>query len=162
MAEALVDVYSRVGIPCEVLTEQGTQFVSDVLQEVSRLLSIKRLVATPCHPIANGALEKFNGTLKLMLKHMCAERLRDWDRYVNPLLSFYREIPKYLLNFSPFKLLFGQKVRGPKSTFRSFWTKDEENSEVKLTYQCVLDLKERLRETCKMAHDVLENPRRSI
>ena len=59
VAEAL-DVYSRAGIPSEVLTDQGTQFVSGVMQEISRLLSIKRLVATPYHPIANGSLEKFN------------------------------------------------------------------------------------------------------
>ena len=155
VAEALVDVYSRVGIPSEVLTDQGTQFVSDVMQEVSRLLSIKRLVATPYHPIANGAVEKFNGTLKLMLKRMCAERPRDWDRYVNPLLFAYREIPNDSLKFLPFELLFGREVRGPMSILRSLWTKDEENSEVKTTYQYVLDLKERLRETCKMAHDML-------
>ena len=97
----------------ESLTDQGTQFVSDVMQEVSRLLSIKRLIATPCHPVANGALGKFNGTLKLMLKHMCAERLRDWDRYVNTLLSSYREIPNDSLKFSPLNYCLGKKLVDP-------------------------------------------------
>ena len=41
VAEALLDIYSRVGIPEEVLTDQGTQFMSKCMQEVSRLLSIK-------------------------------------------------------------------------------------------------------------------------
>ena len=35
VAEALLDVYSRVGIPEEVLTDQGTQFMSECMQEVS-------------------------------------------------------------------------------------------------------------------------------
>jgi Integrase zinc binding domain/Integrase core domain len=35
VAEALVEVYSRVGIPKEVLSDQGTQFVSGVMKEVS-------------------------------------------------------------------------------------------------------------------------------
>ena len=53
VAEALLDIYSRVGIPEEVLTDQGTQFMSDCMQEVSRLLSIKGLTSTPYHPICN-------------------------------------------------------------------------------------------------------------
>ena len=38
VAEVLLDIYSRVGIP-EVLMDQGTQFMSECMQEVSRLLS---------------------------------------------------------------------------------------------------------------------------
>ena len=46
VAEALLDIYSRVGIPEEVLTDQGTQFtcMSECIQDYSglyRLLSIK-------------------------------------------------------------------------------------------------------------------------
>ena len=50
VAEALLDIYSTVGIPEEVLTDQGTQFMSECMQEVSRLLSIKGLTSTPYHP----------------------------------------------------------------------------------------------------------------
>ena len=57
-AEALLDIYSRVGIPEEVLTDQGTQFMSECMQEVSRLLSIKDLTSTPYHPICNGMVER--------------------------------------------------------------------------------------------------------
>ena len=39
VAEALLVIYSRVGIPEEVMTDQGTQFMSECMQEVSRLLS---------------------------------------------------------------------------------------------------------------------------
>ena len=35
VAEALLDIYCRLGIPEEVLSDQGTQFVSSCLQEVS-------------------------------------------------------------------------------------------------------------------------------
>ena len=50
VAEASFDIYSRVGIPEEVLTDQGTQFMSKCMQEVSRLLSLKGLTSTPYHP----------------------------------------------------------------------------------------------------------------
>ena len=50
VAEALIDMYSRLGIPEEVLSNLGTQFVSGSMKEVSRLLSIKSLNTTPNHP----------------------------------------------------------------------------------------------------------------
>ncbi|PIK58927.1 hypothetical protein BSL78_04144 [Apostichopus japonicus] len=87
VAEALITVFSRVGVPREVLTDQGTQFTSDLMREVGRLLSVRQLTTTPYHPACNGLVERFNGTLKLMLRRMCTERPRDWDRYIDPSYS---------------------------------------------------------------------------
>ena len=57
IAKALIGVYSRVGIPCEFLPDLGIQFISDLMREVSRLLSIKQLTSTRYHPICNGFVE---------------------------------------------------------------------------------------------------------
>ncbi|XP_033728194.1 uncharacterized protein LOC117317492 [Pecten maximus] len=157
VAEALVDVYSRVGIPREVLTDQGSQFTSELMREVSRLLSIRQLTTTPYHPMCNGLVERFNGTLKQMLKRMCSERPKDWDKYLNALLFSYREVPQESLGFSPFELLFGRTVRGPMMILRELWTKDVPDTDVKTTYQYVVDLKERLEETCKLAQEQLKS-----
>lgn len=59
-----------MGIPKEILSDMGTQFTSNVMKEVGRLLSFKQLVTTPYHPACNGLVEKFNGTLKSMLRKM--------------------------------------------------------------------------------------------
>jgi len=40
VAEALVIIFARVGVPDEVLSDQGTQFTGDLMKEVGRLLSI--------------------------------------------------------------------------------------------------------------------------
>lgn len=61
VAEALVDIFSRLGVPEEILSDLGTQFVSECMKEVIRLLSIKQLTTTPYHPMCNGLTEKFNG-----------------------------------------------------------------------------------------------------
>ena len=71
VAEALVDIFSRLGVPEEILSDLGTQFVSECMKEVTRLLSIKQLTTTPYHPMCNGLTEKFNGTMKSMLKRLC-------------------------------------------------------------------------------------------
>ena len=68
VAEALLDMYSPVGVPEEVLCDLANQFASDCMKEVSRLLSIRRLTASPYHPACNGLVEKFSVTLKRMLR----------------------------------------------------------------------------------------------
>ena len=50
--EALLDMYIRVGVPEEVLSDLGTQFTSDCIKEVFRLLSIRRLMTSLTIPIA--------------------------------------------------------------------------------------------------------------
>ena len=155
VAEAMVNVFSRVGFPNEILTDQGAQFTSELMKEISRLLSIRQLTTTPYHPACNGLVERFNGTLKTMLKRLCADKPRDWDRYIAPLLFAYRETPQSSLGFAPFELLYGRTVRGPMIILKELWTGKVDNPETKTTYQYVLDLRERLEETCKLAQKEL-------
>ena len=77
VAEVLLEVFSRVGFPKEMLSDRGTQFTSDMMKEVSRLVSTKQLFTTPYNPRCNGLCEKINGVLKSMLKKMCQERPKD-------------------------------------------------------------------------------------
>ena len=156
VAEALFEFFTRLGIPKEILSDMGTQFTSNLMKEVGRLLSIAQLTTTPYHPACNGLVEKFNGTLKQMLRRMAAERPKDWDRYIAPLLFAYREIPQESMWFSPFELLYGRSVRGPMTVLREMWTKELRDPEVKSTYQYVIDLKERLEETCELAKQSLQ------
>jgi len=59
VAEALCKIFSRVGIPSQVVSDKGTQFVSEVMQEVYHLLSIEHLWTTPYHPQSNGLVGTF-------------------------------------------------------------------------------------------------------
>ena len=59
------------------MSDQGSQFLSGVMKEVSRLLSMNQIVTTPYHQMCNGLVERFNGTLKAMLKRMCAEKSKN-------------------------------------------------------------------------------------
>ena len=155
VAEALVDIYSRLGIPEEILSDQGQQFVSNCMKEVCRLLGIKRSTTTPFHPSCNGLVENFNKSLKTMLRRLCREQPKQWHRYINALLFAYREVPQESTKFAPFELLYGRSVRGPMEILRQIWTKDIGESDVKTSYQYVLELRERLDDTLKIAQEEL-------
>ena len=60
-----------MGIPDEILSDMGTQFTSGLMREVSRLFYDHIL-----HPMTNGMVERYNVTLKQMLKCVCADRPR--------------------------------------------------------------------------------------
>ena len=82
VAEGLVSTYSRLGIPEEILSDMGSQFISDCMKEMERLLKLRHLSTTPYHPQCNGFVEKFNGTLKSMLKKLCADQPKEWHRFL--------------------------------------------------------------------------------
>ena len=89
VAKGLVGMFSRLGIP-EILSDQVFQFISEVMHEVSRLLSIKWLTSTPYHLTCNGLCKNVNGTLKRMLWRLYEKMPKSWDRYVDAALFAYR------------------------------------------------------------------------
>lgn len=155
IAEALWNFWTRLGLPDEILTDRGTQFTSDLMKEVNDLLSIKGLKTTPWHPQTNGLVERFNATLKQMLKKLAIEQPEKWDQYIPALLFAYREVPQESLGFSPFELLYGRTVKGPMRVLRQMWTEEETNDEMKTTAEYVTDLRNRIEETCQIARENL-------
>ncbi|XP_073699827.1 NLR family CARD domain-containing protein 3-like [Garra rufa] len=79
IAQELFQLFSRVGIPTKILTDQGTPFMSRLMADLCRLLRVKQLRTTVYHPQTDGLVEHFNQTLKQMLRRVTAEDRRDWD-----------------------------------------------------------------------------------
>ena len=156
VAEALVTLYSRVGIPQEVMSDLGPQFVSDLMKEVCRLLSIRQLTSTRYHPMCNGLVERHNEMVKTTLKRLSTDRPRDWDRYLPALLFAMREIPCSSLGFSPFELLYGRHVRGPMEVLRELLTNEAVEPERKSEYEYVIELRKRLVESWQLAQENLK------
>ena len=119
------------------------------------MLSIKRLTTALYHPICNGLVKQFNGTLKKMLRCLCNEQPCQWHRFVNPLLFTYREVPQEATEFSPFELLHGRTVHGPVQILKELWTGETNATEIRTSYQYVLELRECLDNTMKIAQEEL-------
>ena len=54
IADELVKLFSHVGIPKEILTDQGSNFASQLLMEIYQLLHVHPIRTTPYHPQTDG------------------------------------------------------------------------------------------------------------
>ena len=73
--ELILLLFARVGVPKEILTDQGSNVTSRLLEELYRLLHVRPIRTSPYHPHVDGLLEGFNGTLKAMLSDHRESRL---------------------------------------------------------------------------------------
>ncbi|MGL4351519.1 MAG: DDE-type integrase/transposase/recombinase, partial [Plesiomonas shigelloides] len=66
-------MFSPVGIPIAILTDQGTPFTSTLMSNLCQLFRIKQLRTSVYHPQTDGLVERFNQTLKRMLRRVIEE-----------------------------------------------------------------------------------------
>lgn len=113
VANKLIHMFSTFGIPQEIQSDRGTNFTSDLFNQVLQELGITQTLSTAYHPQSQGALERHHQTLKAMIRKYCHEEGQDWDDGLPFLLFAIRESPQESLGCSPFELVFGRRVRGP-------------------------------------------------
>ena len=73
IADALIPMFSRIGIPETNLTDQGRQFTANYVQELMDIMDIKYFLTSPYRPICYRLVESFNLTLKQMLYKLCKQ-----------------------------------------------------------------------------------------
>ena len=78
-----------------------------------RPLGVKGIRTSLYHPQTDGLVEKFNQTLKGMLRKTAQDEGKDWDKMIPYVLFAYRDAPQSSTEFLPFELLCSRDVRGP-------------------------------------------------
>lgn len=151
VANCLFQLFSRVGIPREILTDCGTNFLSKLLQQVYQLLGVRGIKTTPYHPQTDGLVERFNQTLKNMLRKFVSHTGSDWDQWLPYLLFAYREVPHASTGFSPFELLYGRQVRGPLDLLKEHWEDPGAKGENVVSY--VVKMRQRLEQMTALAQE---------
>jgi transposase InsO family protein len=114
VARALVtEIFSRLGCPHTLSSDRGTNFMSELFQEMCKLLNVKRLKSTAFNPQMQGKVEKFHLGLNQTMSHYVNKYGSDWDEFVNYALMAHRAIPHSITKHSPFYLLHGRQMRLP-------------------------------------------------
>lgn len=148
----LTTFFTRFGLPKEIQSDQGSNFMSREFKDSMRALGITQITSSAYHPQSQGALERYHQTMKNMLKKYCLEHERDWDKGLPYLLFAAREAPSESLGFSPFELLFTHSVRGPMQVLKEAWIGQQTTQGLLTT---VTELKERLRRSWELAKENL-------
>jgi len=114
VARALVThVFSKFGAPLQLLTDRGSEFESELFQELMKWMEIDKLRTTAYRPSCNGVVERFHRTLNSMLGKAVGESQRDWDERLPLVLAAYRATPHESTGLSPNKLFLAHEVRMP-------------------------------------------------
>ena len=125
IADALVKFFTLVGLPSLIQSDQGSNFMSSLMQQVTYQLGIKQHKSSTYHPETQGALERFHQTLKNMIRMYCLQYEKQWDQGIHLLLFAVKEAVQESLGFSPFELVFGRTVRGPLKLLKESWLTEE-------------------------------------
>lgn len=112
-AEALLSFCQSYGIPKRLHSDQGSNFVSKVIQELCLLLGVEKSRTTPYHPQGNGACERFNQTIIQMLGTLPADKKSNWPKHIGMLVLAYNAAPNDATGYAPHYMLFGRHPRLP-------------------------------------------------
>ena len=83
-------IISRHGVPAELLSHQGTAFLSRLIEEVYSWMGIHKANTTAYHLQTDGVVEQFNPTLISMLAKTVEQGGYDWDTRLPYTLFTYR------------------------------------------------------------------------
>lgn len=112
-AEVLVEKFMEYGLPERLITDNGSNFRSNLIKEICRRLGVSQLFTTPYHPQFDGLCERFNRTLAAMLRAFVSDHQRDWDVYLPYVTHAYRAAVQDSTGETPFYLMFGRPCRAP-------------------------------------------------
>ena len=68
LLDCLVEMTARLGIPEEVLSDNGSNFLSKTIYQFCQLTGINQIKTSPYHPQIDGMVERYNATMKRLLK----------------------------------------------------------------------------------------------
>ncbi|KAK2372816.1 hypothetical protein QL285_073909 [Trifolium repens] len=97
----------RFGLPETIITDQGTVFIGQKMQNFANEAGFKLLTSTPYYVQANGQVEAANKTIIGLIKKHIAQKPRNWHNTLNQVLWACRNSPKESTNSTPFRLTYG-------------------------------------------------------
>ena len=107
------EVVPMFGVLEALLSDRGTNLLSYLMKDVCSLLGIEKLNSTAYHPQTDGLTERFNCTLKSLLRKHAVKFGNQWDLHLPAILWAYRNVPHSSTGEKPSYLLFGVDLRLP-------------------------------------------------
>uniref|UniRef100_A0A8C6K8C5 Integrase catalytic domain-containing protein n=1 Tax=Nothobranchius furzeri TaxID=105023 RepID=A0A8C6K8C5_NOTFU len=107
LAEVVVrHVFRLHGLPENITSDRGPQFVAAFWKEFCRLLGITVSLSSGFHPQTNGQVERFNQDLETTLRAMCLKNPQTWSSQL-PWAEYSHNTLVNSTGFSPFQAAYG-------------------------------------------------------
>jgi len=91
-AKTIKQIFSAYGLPEQLVTDNGPQFISEEFSLFTQLNGIKHIHSAPYHPATNGLAERFVRSFKMALKASVGSG-RPLSEQLCSLLVTYRSTP---------------------------------------------------------------------
>jgi len=75
-------IVCQYGLPIIIVTDQGTNFLSQVFKTTCKILKVTKIQTTAFHPQSNGALERSHRTLVEYLRSFINQEATNWDEFI--------------------------------------------------------------------------------
>jgi hypothetical protein len=109
----LVSIFSLVGFPSVVQSDNGREFKHTLAADLAEAMGFDHRFITPMHASANGLSERYVQSVKRLLSKATKGVGTDWDQYLNGVqLALNNQISKKL-NSTPFSLFFARRMIEP-------------------------------------------------
>ena len=150
VARTLIEVFARVGIPDEILTDNGSNFTSKLMEKFHALTGVKHIRTSAYHPETDGMVERFNATLKKTLRKLVDKSTEDWDLCLPYLMWAYRGTEHASTGYSPYELVYGKEMRDGLDELAERWKEDTTDPVPVVEYLRLLrERMERVRESMR-------------
>ncbi|XP_061512483.1 uncharacterized protein K02A2.6-like [Anopheles gambiae] len=104
-------IFARFGPPVTLVSDNGTQFTSEVFKEFCDANDIEHITTAPFHPQSNGQAERFVDTFKRALKKIRIEKA-SLEEALDLFLQPYRSTPNPMLDQrTPAEVMFNRATR---------------------------------------------------
>jgi len=108
--KVLRDIFSRHGLPEQLVSDNGLQFISSEFSEFCKINGVKHFCIAPYHPASNGLAEHMVQTFKQSMRRSINDGILFQQKLANFLLT-YRTTPHATTNITPCELLMGRALR---------------------------------------------------
>eukprot|EP00253_Pinus_taeda_P028153 PITA_28153 len=107
--QLLFHLFVRYGLPRELITDGGPQFVGNKLAATLNNYHVQHKITTPYHLQANGQVESSNKVIESILTKTIASHRRDWAARLPEALWAYITTWRSTTGYSPYQLVFGKQ-----------------------------------------------------
>ena len=105
-------VFVKHGFPSQLLSDRGSNFTSEIVNEMMHTLRVKQTLTSAWHPKTNGKNERSHKLLLSQMRMFVNANKNDWDTYLDEFSMAYNMTPlDNLGDVTPYYLFHGRHPR---------------------------------------------------